>query len=392
MSEQMPEETPYGDLSAFDVPVPGVRWAGRRTLAGAVAAAVTVGLGAAGFLFVSSTPGSSEAFAGVPSTRTTESSTPAPTASDGVAFAVSGRDVFAGAVAPAAGTAATTGAASSAAAPGVGTGTGGGSAPAVASSPAAARPGSAAGATSSTGTRTTAPAAPTRTPGLPVAVPTPTRSTAVPWVKGSVSLVAVRTDSAGTAEFTLATDGIDPVTRLLSAGSLVPSTSTVYQPHGTTTDRAMTDDEKAACQKSIQNAATTEAAEKIRRVSKDCTVVEDYVWQAVFTPSSQAAAAAGGTEQLGWLVPAGAALPDAVLGKVSGTVRFLGQAGGKYLVQAGNAAPQWIAAGGAVDGTPLTFTGLGLDSIERPDVAVFTDGTSQFFTVLGGGEGSGVTY
>ncbi len=154
----------------------------------------------------------------------------------------------------------------------------------------------------------------------------------------------------------------------------------------------MTDTEKAACSKEIQNAATTEAAEKVRRLSKDCTVVQDYVWQAVFTPSSQARAAASNTERFGWLVGAGALLPDAAMGKVTGTVRFLGQAGDLYLVQAGNAAPQWLSTGEAVTGTPLRFTGIGLPAIEREDVAVFTDGTTQFFTVIGGGEGSGVTF
>ncbi len=191
MNEQMPEENAAGDLSAFDLPVSGTRWSSRRTLAGAVAAAAAIGLGAAGFLFVSSNPGSAEAFAGAPGAGASAPSTSSPTTSGAVNFAVSGRDVFAGSVGRAA--EATPEGVSGA---GSGASTAGGATTVVPST--TARPASTAGSVpASGGTRTTSPATSTKAPGGVATAPAPTRSTAAPWTKGSVKLLKVYGDSVG---------------------------------------------------------------------------------------------------------------------------------------------------------------------------------------------------
>ena len=398
MSERTPagEHEPFGDLSDFDGLTGSASRFTRKTIAGLAAGVVLLGAGAAGFFWVSSDPSVSVASAApLPHSASTTQPSTGSVGESAVAFAASGRDLFANTVAPST-TAATAAGGGSGAASATGRSAGTSGTPGTSGSSSVKTTTSAGGTRTSsaaTGTSTTAPSRATPTAPVPPSMskPTPSRSTAPPWTKGVVTFEEIAGKTDGTARFTIASDR-DPVDAYLAPGSFIPSTSTVYQPHGTTAERPLTDVEKTACETSVQNAATVEDAEKIKRVSKDCTVTNDFVWQAVFVPSSQASAAAAGTEKFGWIATPTSLLPDAALGKVSGTVRFLGQAGDKFLVQAGNAAPQWVVVNGKVEGTPLTFTGLGLDSIVRPDVAVFTDGTSQFFTVLGGGEGSGVTF
>jgi hypothetical protein len=213
-------------------------------------------------------------------------------------------------------------------------------------------------------------------------VPTASRSTAPAWEKPAVTFDEILDKTDGTARITLAERFT--VSQALAPRAIVPATSTVYVPDGTETDRPMTDDEKTACQDSVKIAPTVEAAEKIKRQSVDCTTVKDFVWQAVFAPTLD--------QRSGWVVPAASPLPAAALGKVTGTVRLLGQRTDQYLVQVNRAPSVWVAKGAAVPGTPLTLVGVGLKEVERTDVAVFSDGTSRYFTIIGGGEAAGVTY
>ncbi|GAB3466628.1 hypothetical protein AB1207_18175 [Kineococcus endophyticus] len=227
----------------------------------------------------------------------------------------------------------------------------------------------------------------------PTTKPVPAPSTAAPWQPGQARFEEIPEGSTdGTGRFTLAVDSRNPVTGTLAAGGRVPSTSTVYQPHGTTSRRDMTEAEKAACQDQVRTAATSEAAAAVNRASDNCTTTVAYVWRSVFVPSSQAALAAKGQERTGWLVAAGTTLPDAVMGKVTGTVRLLAQRDKLFLVQVNRDQAVWIAAGAAVPGTPLVLTGVGLSEIERGDVAVFTNGGTKYFTAVGGGEDVGVSF
>lgn len=200
--------------------------------------------------------------------------------------------------------------------------------------------------------------------------------------------------TTGTANFVLAFGSINPVKVPLSAGTTIPSTSTVFAPQGKETDRAMTDDEKKTCQDSYKAATTNDAAQAIYRATDNCTTVRDFVWQAVFVPSSQVNPdpAKNGAPRIGWMTDAGSKLSDAQLGKVTGTVRWIGQRDESYLIQVDDNAPVWLAKGTAVPGTPLTFDGTGLATIDRDDVAVFSANGTKYFTVLGGGETAGVTF
>ncbi|NAZ74900.1 hypothetical protein GTQ99_05600 [Kineococcus sp. T13] len=393
-------ELPEAELPGFFDEVPSDRRPVRAVLGGVAAVAVLAG-GAGAFLWLGSVPPADASAVGAPGALSTPSVSETTAPSSSVAFAASGRDVFdqfatpaaaadADSTAQAGGTGSSTGSTSSTSSTGASGGTGT-SVPATGTSPATGKPSATAGATATT---TKAPTATTTTPATPPK-PTPTvsRSTAPAWQQGVVRFDGIPEGSTtGEGEFTLDADGVNPVAGWLTAGSLVPSTSTVYRPWGITTERGMNEAEKAACEKQIKNAATSEDAAKINRMTKNCSVTDDYVWQAVFVPSSQAKLADTNAEAFGWLVATDSKLADAVVGKVTGTIRWIGGRGDRYLVQVDDEPGVWVKAGDAVPGTPLVFEGIGLDSIARGDVAVFKAGGTQYFTVIGGGENAGITF
>ena len=403
MSGQFPTfgqpSAPGPDAPADETPEtprrePGDGRALKTLLAGAAAVAV-LGGGTLGFLWLSSTPGGTTAQAAAGGAQSTPVVTvPDSGDRDPVAFSGAGRDLFASIGGNAAGTGST-----AVATTGTGTGTGAG-----------AGAGTGSGRTSATGSatpaKTTTVVAPVRpvvpattspvaTPAPSTAKPTPgpTRSTAAPWQKGDVLFKELSKDgSDGRATFVLGSTSINPFATELLQGQFVPGTSTVYQPRGKTTRRDMTAEEVTSCQESVRQAVDSAAADKINRATDGCKTVVAYVGQAVFVPSSQAAAALKNTESFGWLVAPGSLVPDAVLGKVTGTVRWLGSRDKTHLVQVNDDQPVWVKEGSAVPGTPLTLESEGLESIDRTDVVVFAAGGNKFFTVLGGGENAGVTY
>ncbi|WP_432522465.1 hypothetical protein [Kineococcus sp. SYSU DK006] len=387
-------ELPEVELPGFFDEVPGDRRPVRAVLGGVAAVAVLAG-GAGAFLWLGSVPSADASAVGAPGALATPSVSETTGPSSSVAFAANGRDIFDQLATPAA----AADVESTAQAEGSGTSTGstgstgvtGTSAPAAGGSAVTVKPSATAKATATT---TKAPTATTTTPATPPkATPTVSRSTAPAWQKGVVRFDGIPEGSTtGEGGFTLDADGTNPVAGSLTAGSLVPSTSTVYRPWGITTERPMTAEEKAACEQQVKNAATSEDAARINRTTKNCSVTDDYVWQAVFVPSSQAKLADTNTEAFGWIVAADTKLADAVVGKVTGTIRWIGGRGDKYLVQVNDEPGVWVEAGEAVPGTPLVFKGIGLDSIARGDVAVFTAGGTQYFTVIGGGENAGITF
>ncbi|MEW1957546.1 hypothetical protein [Kineococcus sp. NPDC059986] len=354
-----------------------------KSLIGGAAAVAVLAAGTAGLLWLSSMPSGASAQA-LPGS---------PAASQGASVSVAdvppvplaSIDPFANNGVQPLSTVATTG--GSASGPGTNGGSGG------------AAPGTSGSSTPSTGTRvSTAPGGASSNttpppPAKPVVTPKPGPSTAAPWQRGQVRFEQIPEGSAaGAAVFTLDSESLQPVSISLAAGALIPSTSTVYQPHGTNSRRPMTDVEKTSCEAAVRAATTVEAAEAIKRTTDGCTATDAFVWKAVFVPSSQAADAAKGQERFGWLVADETALPDAVMGKVTGTVRLLAQRDKSYLVQVNRDQPVWVKEGAAVPGTPLTISGTGLAEIGRDDVAVFSNAGTKYFTVPGGGEDVGVTY
>lgn len=232
---------------------------------------------------------------------------------------------------------------------------------------------------------------PSTAPTTPRATPTPSRSTAAPWQPGSVRFEGVDVPSLdGSGAFVLDTKGPVPAAVRLYSGDLVPSTSTVYKPVGEVKERDMTDDEATACNDSVKAAATQEDAAAIIRKTVNCKRVVDSVWAPLLLRSSDASG--GGQAPSGWVLGVDADLPAAALGKVTGTVRFLGERSKAILVQIDNKVPVWVAEGQTVPGTPLTYTGQQLDAPKRTGVAVFTSGGNTYFTAPGGGEKSGITF
>ena len=394
-SADEPVELPDPELPGFFDEVPDTRKHVRALIGGAAALAVLAG-GAGAFLWLGSVPAADASVLGSGTVATTPAETADPSSPSAVAFAGSGRDIFDQLTTPAAeGSATSTSTGTGGAATAGGSGAAGPSASSGGGTVPSSRATTAPGATAApqvTATATKAPAT-TKPPAPTSAAPTVSRSTAPAWQKGVVTFDSIPVGSTtGTADVTLDADGTNPVKDSLRAGSLLPSTSTVYRPWGTTTERAMTDDEKAACELRVKDAATSEDAARINRQTKNCTVTDDYVWQAVFVPSSQSELAVTNAESFGWLVAAGTKLPDAVVGKVTGTVRWIGGRGDRYLLQVNGDPGTWVKAGDTIPGTPLVFEGIGLKSIARDDVAVFSANGTQYFTVLGGGENAGVTF
>ena len=240
---------------------------------------------------------------------------------------------------------------------------------------------------------TKAPAA-TTAPVAPSATPSVSRSTAPAWQKGVVTFDGFpEKGTGGTADFTVDADGTNPVAGLPERGVLHPLHLDRVPPvghlHGTADDRHR---EGGLPVPGQEREPPSRTAALINRQTKDCTATDGTVWQAVFVPSSQADLAAKNAESSGWLVTAEAKLPDAALGKVTGTVRWLGGRGDKFLLQVNDDPGVWVAKGEAVPGTPLVFEGPGLEPIARADVAVFSAGGAQYFTAAGGGENAGVTF
>ncbi|MEZ0163693.1 hypothetical protein AB2L27_02805 [Kineococcus sp. LSe6-4] len=395
----MSEHGPTDDLPQvpFDEPAGRTSLDGRalRAVLAGVAGVAVIGGGALGFAWLSSTPGGSTASAaGLPGVVSTPSADGSATTPSSVAFNVSGRDVFTPLVTPRTGEGASGEGTSGEGGTTTGSTTGSTSSGAT-SAAASAAPTSAVAKPSAVGAKPTAAGTkpPTAVPAPPAPTPTVSRSTAPAWQQGVVTFKEIPLGSTtGAGTFVLDSSGANPVTIPLTAGSTIPSTSTVYRPWGTTAERGMTDAEKATCEQQVKKAATSEDAAKISRSTKDCTVTDDYVWQAVFVPLSQSKLAVTNQEDYGWVSTAGTQLADAVVGKVTGTVRWIGARGEKYLVQVNDEPGVWVKKGEVVAGTTLTFEGIGLAPIERTDVAVFSSGGTKYFTVLGGGENAGITF
>lgn len=117
--------------------------------------------------------------------------------------------------------------------------------------------------------------------------------------------------------------------------------------------------------------------------------------------SSSTSAASGGTAVLsteddvnvGWLVPSGTALPNAVVGATSGRVYVYGILDDEFFVRVDRNPGVLLAKGTAVAGSPLTFLGPSVDGYSRPGSnAWFSDGTVTYFGQFGAGEGDGVAY
>ncbi|WP_432564871.1 hypothetical protein [Kineococcus sp. SYSU DK003] len=391
----MSEQIPQGDFSpGFDDPAPSRGLDGRalRALVAGAAGITVLGAFTGGYLWLSSSPSADAASAVAPGVSPGSVPTGTATGSAG-SFAFGGKDIFDdsflpadtvdGAVSAGDGTSSGTTGASTTTATGT-TKSGSTGSTSGGSTVSTGTTGGAVTTSAPTGTSSTAPS-----PSSTGSTPTPSRSTAAPWQKGSVKFLEILKDTS-IGSFLLAADGLNPVSATLADGSLLPSTSTVYRPQGKEAERPMDEDEIEQC-KADKRDLVGDALDKLISDTKDCTITYDFVYQAVLVPSKETRLVKG-EEASGWVLQSKTQLPDASLGKVSGTVRWLATRGETVLVQVGNAPGQWVEKGDSVEGSPLTFVDLGLDSIGRDDVAVFSDGTSQYFTVLGGGEGSGVSF
>jgi len=337
-----------------------------RSLLGGAAAVAVLGAGAAGFLWLGSTPSGDVADAALGGAR----STPAvvgPVRATGVAFGA--RDVFAapqgaGADSGTARTAVTTG--------GAATGTGAVAAPTGVPAPArttAPAPGPAA--TTAPGTpsapATTVPATPPAPPTTaPAVVPAPA-SSAPGWTTPVVRFLGASGASGATATF-----DVDGEQRTFATGQAVYPLGLVYA--GTVQASS-----PAPSSSSASSSTTTAPPPQL----------------GVFTSA--------GDSGTGWIVPPGTDLPDAVAGRTQGRVRVVGVLRDRYFVGVDRQPDVLLAAGTAVAGTPLTFTGESNDVHARwalqngaPAKAqgnvYFTDGAVVAFGRFGGGEVDGVPY
>lgn len=367
MNEQVPtgdeQEQPFADLAAFDVVRAPVRRLSRNGVLAVAAGAVVACAVGGGFFYVSSDPtvdvaSAAPTSAGLP--RTTDApTTGSTTAGD---FVVSGHDVFDNTVAPEV------------------------VAPAASSDPSTVSRGGTPSAP--TGAVTSAPV-PTTTvtsrpasggkagtkpvPAAPVApvAPPVSRSTAPAWEEPKIVFEGPL--AGGVYKFTV---GGYPKT--YPTGTVLPGTSTVFVgSYDTPKKREMTQAESDACKKR-GNPTEFDATVK-------CTVLTETVTSALFTPTQGPFS--------GWYVAAGAALPDAALGKTVGTLRDTGLVrNDKNVIQVGDTQFD-LTPGEQVPGTTFVWRGEGASEIDRSDVAAFTgsDG-SLYFTVIGGGEDAGVLF
>lgn len=361
-------------LPAFD-DQPTDRRAVRALVAGAAGIAVLAGA-AVGFVWLSSAPQADASALSVPGAIATPDVTSTPSTGTS-AFGFTGRDIFDNTIAPKVGVGASdsvdgvavggsTSAATSAATSGA-AGTGGGGS----------KGSSGSGSVTTTAPSTTVPSTPA--PTSP-STPTPSRSTAAPWQKADVKFVELSKDGS-LGRFLVGGD----TTAYLASNSVIPGTSTVFTSKASSTTRDMTAEEKTACNAFLQD-PTKSLAEKAAKNTDtaDCTTITETVVKAVFTTDASL--------RSGWVVNPDSQLPDAAVGRTSGTVRVLGQRGTQFLVQVDRNPAVWLSAGSAVEGTPLTFVGLGSDELQRGDIAVFSEADSRYFTVLGGGEKSGISF
>ncbi|NAZ84609.1 hypothetical protein [Kineococcus indalonis] len=392
-----PLDLPEPDYPPFEEE-PAGRSHVRALLGGAAAVAVLAG-GAAGFLWLSTSPSADASALSVPGAISTPGVSTSPERSVNSAFG--GRDIFASTVAPTADTSViapvSTGGAVVAATPGTGTLSAIVSAPASSSlvvtsgTPAN---GSAAGAGATTPSPRATPS-PTGTtpssprPAAPTPTPTPWRSTAPAWQQPDI--VYTGSDATGVVHtFLLGDESVNEGRAVtLSTGDVLPGTSTKVADGGTRSkERVMTDEEKAACRAKLAKLPASEAA-VLRVATADCTVTTEDTPVVVFVPVRGA--------DSGWIVPSGTHLPAAAVGSVSGTVRVLAvrqltdQV--ELLVRVDRDRAVWLSEGEAVPGTPLTVGGVGLDDIERADVVWFTGAESvRYYTVPGAGEDAGVGF
>lgn len=368
-------------LPAFDDTTASTRGPKYALLAGAAALAVLAG-GGGGLFWLASSPAADASAVAVPTSPVQDDPSSSSTTDPTTGAVLTSREIVVAPEVEGGGSGATPDATTSGAQPAAATPTGSVSTSAPSS-------GSKATTAPSTGKPTTATPKPS---GGGVSTPSPSRSTAAPWQVGTVHFDGIDVPSPdGAGSFILDSKGVTPFNTFLASGQLIPSTSTVYSPVGSVTTRAMTDDEKKACKDSVRSAPSQDAADTIGRQTEGCTTVVDSVWAPVLVRSSQAVA--GGQASAGWVLKEDADVPAAALGKVSGTVRFLAARQKSALFQVDNHQPVWVLENDKVPGTPLTYTGLQLDAPKRSGIAVFTasDGNT-YFTAMGGGEASGITF
>lgn len=323
-----------------------------RTVRSVVAAAASVavlGAGAVGFLWLSSAPSgeSAQALSGARSTPSV--SAPDVVRPGGVAFV--GGDPFANngvltATADDAGVPAGTGTGAGTSGTGSSAGTTGGGAGPVAPTTAGQVP-----RVPSTSAAAPVTTAPVTTP--PVVVPPSTStspvSSAPGWVTPQVTFVG---GTAATATFDVAGERVE-----VAAGQLVHPLSVRFE--------------------GVLGAPAASAG----------------TGASAGTTASTAVLSAEGDADVGWLVPAGTRLPDAVVGRTSGTVHLYGVLDDKSWLRVDRAPAVLLAAGSPVPGTPLTFLGRSLEQYPRAGAgAWFSDGTVTYFGSFGAGEGDGVAY
>ena len=326
-----------------------------RSLLGGAAAVAVLGAGAAGFLWLSSTPSGDVADAALGGVRSTPAAVgeTGPVRATGVAFGE--HDLFA-----------TSAAATTGDAGGASTGSDGAAGPTTAPSPA--RPGGAAGSAStsapSSASSSSVPAVapPVVRPVVPPVVP-PAVSSAPGWVTPVVRFVG---GSAASGTF-----DVDGETRTVALGQAVYPLSLVYA--GTVTESTPTP--------SSSSSSSTSTA----------------------PPDQLGVLLSAGDSSAGWIVPPDSALPDVVVGRTRGRVRVIGLLREQYFLRVDRQDDVLQAAGSAVEGTDLTYTGqtnevhtrwaaqAGDPSLAQGEV-YFTVGGVVSFGRFGAGEADGVSY
>ena len=341
---QDPEDDLGADLPAFDDLATAGRNPVRALLIGAAGIAVLAG-GAAGFLWLGSTPSADASALGATGGATRPSSTSSPTSTPAVLTALSGREVFAGAAGV---TAEPTSATTSAAVP---------SAP---SAPPAASPAitpTAIGSIGSIGS-TASPVAVTvpRTPTAggtkapapspavtpTVATPTPSRSTAPAWDMSVYTFTGIDPDDPDAGNFTMAPSAVDRRYQVqIDEGDVLYPADITFQ----------------------------------REVTEGAWITSNR-----------------GVPQ-GWVVPVDAAVPAAAMGRTTGTVRVVSVLNSKQVYVQVNRGPSFLVSKDEkVEGTPFTFVGFQAASLPHGPV-YFTDAEGvTSYGAIGSAETDGVTF
>jgi len=326
-----------------------------RSLLGGAAAVAVLGAGAAGFLWLSSTPSGDVADAALGGARSTPS-VAGPVRATGVAFGA--RDVFATHGSATSGAGAVTTAATGAPSPGqasagraTAAGTGSASTTAPPSTAPVTRP-------------TTATPVPSASTTPPAVVPPPV-SSAPGWTTPVVRFVG-GTAAAGTFD-------VDGEQRTVALGQSVYPLSLVYA--GTVT--------------------SSEATPTPSPSSSSSTTTAPPPQLGVLLSADDSSA--------GWIVPPDSALPDVVVGRTQGRVRVVGLRQEQFFLRVDRQQDALLAVGTAVQGTGLTFTGVTNDVHARwaaqagnPSLAqgevYFSTGAVTAFGRFGAGEADGVSY